>query len=67
MVRCPECQSPLSSVYRTMQVTEYRIRRYRRCFHCKHSFKTTEQVSEPKKKKVPAKQFDEDDDFIVED
>jgi len=63
MVRCPRCESPLSSVYRTMKVTKSKIRRYRRCHHCQHSFSTTEQVNPPKK----PKSFDAESDYVVED
>lgn len=55
-MRCPDCNSGWSSVYRTMKVSN-KIRRYRTCNHCGRNFVSSETTDPPKK--------DKDNDFYV--
>lgn len=58
-MRCPRCHCAMSTVYKTLRVTETKIRRYRSCRHCGKSFSTNETVRE--------KKDDDEDIYIIDD
>lgn len=51
-LRCPRCNSAVSTVRRTMKIGKT-VRRYRECFHCAKNFVTSEYAHAPKKEKKP--------------
>jgi transcriptional regulator NrdR family protein len=57
-MRCPQCYSCFSTVYKTRKQGK-KIKRYRICKHCSKSFSTTELTDPPKK--------DPDDDIYMID
>lgn len=63
-MRCPQCNSAWSKVYRTMKIMKVKIRRYRTCQHCQFNFSTTEEANVPK---VKRDRKTEDDIIIIED
>lgn len=60
---CPKCHCCDSSVYKTLRVTRYRIRRYRTCRHCSHNFSTTEEANKTKNTGKEEDIYIVDDDF----
>jgi len=71
-IRCPSCNSRMTSVYRTMKMSNVRIRRYRICGHCTKRFSSIEILDDKysKEHEDNRKRKDPGDDegfFVIED
>jgi len=66
-MRCPECNCPDTNVYRTMQISSTKVRRYHTCRHCKFSFASLERIVPIKTKKTSKPKDDDDELYIIDD
>lgn len=66
-MECPRCNCADSRVYRTVKLTNKKIRRHRTCRYCQKNFSTTEQTNPLREYKKTKRKFDEEEDVVLLD